>query len=371
MPGKENTRRPHMARKYNFYAGPSTLPLEVLKELEQDLVDYQGSGLSLVETSHRSKEYDEVHFSVINGIKSLLNVPDDYEVLLMGGGATLQFSMIPQNLLGDKTSMDFVVSGTWAKKALADAKIYGDAKILWDGKEGAYTSLPSSAEIKTNADSAYLHITSNETINGVQWKDFPQSDIPLVADMSSDILSRPLPVERFGLIYAGAQKNLAPAGVTMVIIRKDLIQHAPENLGAYLKYKTHADKDSLYNTPPVFPIWAMSKVLKWIESNGGLEGIQEMNHRKASLLYGVIDNAEGFYNCPVQKDVRSNMNVVFTLKNEELQTEFLKGASQRDMLGLKGHRSVGGCRASIYNAMPLEGVQALADYMKEFAEKYA
>ncbi len=358
-----------MARKYNFYAGPSTLPEEVLKELEADFVDYKGLGLSLVETSHRSPEYDEVHQSVIQGVKSLLGLSDDYEVVMMGGGATLQFSAVPMNLLGDKKRADYVISGTWAKKALADAKVYGEPVVLWDGKDGNYTSLPAADSVRPGKDSAYLHITSNETINGVQWKDFPDVDIPLVADMSSDILSRPLPVDRFGLIYAGAQKNLAPAGVTLVIIRKDLLDRAGDNVGAYLKYKTHAEKDSLYNTPPVFSIWAMSRVLKWIERNGGLAGIEKINAEKADMLYRAIDEADGFYNCPVDASYRSSMNVVFTLADEELQGEFLKGAGNLGMLGLKGHRSVGGCRASIYNAMPISGVQALAEYMKDFAAK--
>lgn len=358
-----------MARKYNFYAGPSTLPFEVLKALEKDFVEYKGMGLSLVETSHRSKEYDEVHSSVLKGIKSLLGISDEYDVLLMGGGATLQFSAIPMNLLGDKKSADYIISGTWAKKALADAKIYADARVLWDGKDSSYTTLPDPASVKVGSDSAYLHITSNETINGVQWKDFPETEAPLVADMSSDILSRPLPMEKFGMIYAGAQKNLAPAGVTLVIIRKELLERAGDNVGAYLKYKTHAEKDSLYNTPPVFSIWAMSEVIKWIEGMGGLKGIAKHNEEKAKLLYDAIDGTEGFYNCPVDPSLRSLMNVVFTLKSDELQAKFLAGASERGMLGLKGHRSVGGCRASVYNAMPMEGAKALADYMREFAAK--
>jgi phosphoserine aminotransferase len=358
-----------MARKYNFYAGPSTLPFEVLKEMEADFVDYKGMGLSLVETSHRSPEYDEVHMSVISGIKNLLGIGDDYSVVLMGGGATLQFSAVPMNLAGPGKAADYVVSGTWAKKALADAKIYCAPRVVWDGKDNSYTGLPDASAVKAGADSAYLHITSNETINGVQWKDFPVSDVPLVADMSSDILSRPLPMERFGLIYAGAQKNLAPAGVTLVIIRNDLLDRAGDGVGAYLKYKTHAEKDSLYNTPPVFSIWAMSRVIKWIEGKGGLEGIRKLNEEKSALLYDAIDATGGFFRCPVDASVRSDMNVVFTLADDNLESAFLKGASEQGMLGLKGHRSVGGCRASIYNAVPLEGVRALADYMKDFAKK--
>lgn len=360
-----------MARKINFYAGPSTLPQEILAEMEADFVDYQGKGLSLVETSHRSAEYDEVHQSVLTGIAELLGLSDDYSVILMGGGATLQFSAIPMNLMGDKSNSDYIISGSWAKKALADGNVYSNARVVWDGKDSNYTTLPEPSSVQPGPDSAYLHITSNETIHGVQWKNFPTLDVPLVADMSSDILSRPLPMEKFGLIYAGAQKNLAPAGATLVIIRKDLLERAGDNVGAYLKYKTHAEKDSLYNTPPVFSIWAMSLVIKWLKSKGGLSGIEKINQQKAALLYSAIDGTSGFYHCPVDPALRSTMNVVFTLKNDELQSEFLKGAADRDMLGLKGHRSVGGCRASIYNAMPIEGVQALADYMKEFASKNA
>ncbi len=356
-----------MARKFNFYAGPSTLPEEILKELEADLVDYRGKGLSLVETSHRSPEYDEVHHSVINGIKSLLNVADDFEVLLLGGGATLQFSMIPMNLAEKDRSTDYIVSGVWSQKAVADAAQYSRPQILWDGKDGKYTSLPKSTSVSPDKNSAYLHITSNETIHGVQWKDFPESNLPLVVDMSSDILSRPLPMEKFSLIYAGAQKNLAPSGVTLVIIRKELLEKSSTGMGTYLSYKIHAEKKSLYNTPPVFPIWAMSRVLKWIERKGGLDGIQKVNEKKAALLYGAIDSTNGFYKCPVDPSVRSNMNVIFTLGKPELEDSFFKGAAERNMLGLKGHRSIGGCRASIYNAMPIEGVQVLVDYLKEFA----
>jgi phosphoserine aminotransferase len=358
-----------VARKFNFYAGPSTLPLSVLEELQSELVDYKGMGLSLVETSHRSKEYDEVHYGAISKVKSLFGLPDNYKVMFIQGGATMQFSMIPMNLLGPGKSCDIINSGAWAKKAIADAKMYGDVRVIYDGKENNFTSLPDPSAVKTSPGAEYLHLTSNETIGGVQWKTFPKTEAPLVADMSSDIMSRPLPVEQFGMIYAGAQKNLGPAGVTLVIMRDDLIEKANQNLGAYLKYSTHAESDSLYNTPPVFSIYALNKVLGWIEGQGGLAGIEKKNQEKAKVVYDAIESAKGFYKCPVDPAVRSDMNIVFTLANPELDKEFLAGTAERGMLGLKGHRSVGGFRASLYNAMPIEGAQALSQYMAEFAKK--
>lgn len=359
-----------MARKFNFYAGPSTLPLPVLEELQAELVDYKGMGLSLVETSHRSKEYDEVHNGAISKVKSLLGLPDNYKVMFIQGGATMQFSMIPMNLLGPGKTSNFINSGAWAKKAIADAKIYGDVEVLYDGKDTNYTTLPDPSSVKTTPSAEYLHITSNETIGGIQWKSFPKTEAPLIADMSSDIMSRPLPVEDFGMIYAGAQKNLGPSGVTLVIMRDDLIAKANQNLGAYLKYATHADSDSLYNTPPVFSIYALGKVLTWIESQGGLAGIEKKNREKAQVVYSAIEAAGGFYKSPVDSAVRSDMNIVFTLADSQLDKEFLAGTAELGMLGLKGHRSVGGFRASLYNAMPLEGAKALAQYMADFAKKH-
>ena len=357
----------YMTRKYNFYSGPATLAPEVLQEVEEDLRDYRGMGLSLVETSHRSDEYMEVHQEAISALRSLLKLPQNYNVLLMGGGATLQFSMVPLNLMTESKTADFVNSGSWAQKAIADARRYGKARVIWEYAE--HNSLPDPGDLSPGADSDYLHITSNETINGIQWKDFPETHAPLVADMSSDILSRPMPVERFGLIYASAQKNLGTSGVTVVIIREDLLNRCPDSVGVYLNYRTHAKAESLYNTPPVFSVWVLSKVLNWIRDRGGPAGMELVNQKKAALLYGAIDNTEGFYRCPVEPRFRSTMNVVFTLRNSELKGAFIEGAAERNMIGLKGHRSVGGIRASIYNAMPMEGVQALADYMVEFATR--
>ena len=356
-------------RKHNFYAGPSTLPLEVLKELQEEIVDYKGEGLSMIESSHRAPMYDAVHSETMELFRELLSIPSNYKVLLIGGGATMQFGMVPMNLLSDGKTADYTLTGAWAKKALADAKKIGSARTIWDGSADKFTTLPDPASLKPEADSAYLHITSNETIGGIQWKSFPKVDIPLVADMSSDILSRPLNISDFGLIYAGAQKNIGPAGVTMIIIREDLAEQGGESLPAYLRYKTHADKDSLYNTPPVFSIYAVNKVLKWLKGKGGVSGIEKINAEKSKILYGAIDGNGDFYRCPVEKSVRSDMNVVWRLQSEDLEKEFIAAAKEQGMLGLKGHRDVGGCRASIYNAMPVEGVKALAEFMNEFAKK--
>ncbi|MDA3948533.1 MAG: 3-phosphoserine/phosphohydroxythreonine transaminase [Spirochaeta sp.] len=354
-----------MARVFNFYAGPATLPLPVLEAAQADLVDYRGSGLSLIETSHRSNDYDEVHASAQRLIRELLGVPDGYSVLFLGGGATMQFGMIPMNLMTTGRS-DLVLSGVWAQKALDDAKKYGTVSVVYDGSDTKFSTLPAASSVASTRDSSYLHITSNETIDGIQWKEFPTVDAPLVADMSSDILSRPVPVERFGLIYAGAQKNLGPAGVTIVIIRDDLLERSPADLPIYLRYPTHAKKDSLYNTPPVFPIYIVNLVLQWIVDNGGLAGIAERNRRKADALYQAIADSDGFYRSPVDPAVRSDMNVVFRLPDEEQEKKFVAGAAERGMIGLKGHRSVGGVRASIYNAMPEAGVETLIAYMNEF-----
>lgn len=357
-------------RKYNFYAGPATLPLPVLEQIREGIVEFQGMGMSLIETSHRSKDYDAVHNKAIALTRELLGLPENYIVLLLGGGATLQFSMVPMNLMGRDGSCDFVVSGSWAKKALSDASKVGEVNVLFDGKKEGYTTLPDAGEVKPSPGSSYVHITSNETIGGIQWKEWPNTgDVPLAADMSSDILSRPIPCERFGLIYAGAQKNLGPAGVTLVIIRNDLLKRSSDDLTAYLSYNIHAEKNSLYNTPPVFSIWALQLVLQHLKDNGGIAEAEKRNTEKAEKIYAVIDESGGFYTSPVDPKVRSHMNVVFRLPTEELEKEFVAAAAEKGMVGLKGHRSVGGIRASIYNSFPKEGVGKLADFMKEFARK--
>ncbi len=357
-------------RTHNFYAGPSALPEPVLRELQDTMVDYHGVGLSLVETSHRSKEYDEVHHAALGGIRALLDVPDSHEVLFLGGGATMQFGMVPMNLLPDGGHADVVVSGSWAKKAKADIGAYGRANVIFDGADGGYTTLPDPAKVSPSEGASYVHITSNETIGGVQWRAFPDTgSVPLVADMSSDIMSRRIDVSKFGIIYAGAQKNLGPAGVTVVIINTELIGKAPRKLPAYLDYKTHAEKESLYNTPPVFSIYALSLVLNWLTSQGGLDAIARNNDEKAAMLYRTIESAPDFFTCPVPPAYRSKMNVVFRLPSEELEQMFISEAKDQGMIGLKGHRSVGGIRASIYNAVAKESVEKLVGFMEEFKKK--
>jgi phosphoserine aminotransferase len=340
----------------------------VLERIQREFVDYQGSGMSLIEASHRGADYEAVHTAAISRIRSLLNVPEQYHVLLLGGGATLQFGMVPMNLITEESgpASDIVFSGAWAKKAMADAKKFGTVNVLFDGSASSFTTLPAADAIEPTPGTSYAHLTSNETIEGLQWKDFPAIDVPLVADMSSDILSRPVPVDRFGVIYAGAQKNLGPAGVTVVIVRDDLLARASERVPAYLTYRAHAGANSLYNTPPVFPIWVLSAVLEWIETEGGVGAVATRNERKAQALYQAIDESDGFYRCPVGQQWRSTMNVVFRLPTEELEAQFVAEATASGMSGLKGHRSVGGIRASIYNAMPEAGVEALIAFMKDF-----
>jgi phosphoserine aminotransferase len=361
-----------MNRKLNFYAGPSTLPVEVLGEMKEQIDDYHGHGYSIIEASHRGKAYDDLHNRAIELLRELMGIPENYHVLFLGGGATLQFSMIPYNLLPEGKKAAYIHSGHWAGKAVDDAGKIGRVELAYDGKEHNFSTLPEPSQVKPEPGTAYLHLTSNETIGGIQWKEWPQTgDVPIVADMSSDILSRPVPVENFGLIYAGAQKNLGPAGATIVIVRDDLVGKHGRDLPAYLDYQTHIGKNSIYNTPPVFTIWGIKLVLEWVKKNGGAEGMARRAKEKSELLYHAIDNSDGFYRSPVDQRYRSTMNVVFRLPSEELEKEFIAQAEQEGMLGLKGHRSVGGCRASLYNSQTLENVQALVDFMKSFAQKKA
>ena len=359
-----------MSRIFNFNAGPCTLPLSALEEAQAEFLDYQGTGMSLIEMSHRSAEYDAVQAEAMNLIRRLYGLPDNYKVLLLGGGATLQFSMVPMNLMRADQSCDFTLTGAWSRKAAKDAAKIGSVKVVFDGKQDSYMSLPQAASLAVSPDAAYFHMTSNETIGGVQWPDFPDTgDVPLVCDMSSDFVSRPVPVAKFGLIYAGAQKNAGPAGATVVIIRDDLLARSPDTLTAYLSYATHAPADSMYNTPPVFPIYMMMKTLAWLEREGGLAGALKRADERAALIYGAIAGGGGFYRCPVQADCRSNMNIVFRLPSEDLEKRFVAEAQAAGMTGLKGHRDVGGCRASVYNAMPLEGARTLAGFMGDFAAR--
>lgn len=359
-----------MNRPVNFSAGPSVVPVEVLETLAAEMVNYQKTGLSLVELSHRGEIYGRVHLETIALIRELMGVPEDYSVLLLGGGATLQFSMLPMNLLPTGKSADYINSGAWARKAIDEAKKVGGVNVIYDGASEKYTNLPDPKSIKPSPNAAYLHITTNETIGGLQWKVFPEfRGVPMVADMSSDILSRPVDVGRFGLIYAGAQKNLGPAGVTIVIIQNELLSESPKNIGSYLNYSVHAKANSLYNTPPVFSIWAMKLVLENIKKCGGAAAVAKTNMLKAAKLYEAIDSSGGFYRCPVNKAFRSDMNVVWRLRNENLEAKFFESSAIAGLIGLKGHRSVGGCRASIYNSLKEEGVDRLIAFMAEFSAK--
>lgn len=358
-----------MARIYNFAAGPSTLPLSALEEAAGKFVDYEGSGMSLIEMSHRGKIYDKVHNEALELSREFLNIPDDFQILFLQGGATLQFAMVPMAFMKEGMAADYVITGSWSKKALSDGEIVGKTNIIWDGKENNYTRIPDTGELKCTDGAAYIHICSNETIGGIQWQEFPDTgEIPLIADMSSDIMSRPLPWDRLDMVYAGTQKNLAPSGMAFVVMKKSLVEKARKDLPAYLRYDIHAEKGSLYNTPPTFVIWMTSLTLKWIKSIGGMKEIERRRDEKADTLYGVIDKSGGYYRSPVDVNSRSKMNVVWRLPDEELEKKFIQEAEKEGLSGLKGHRSVGGCRASIYNAMPVSGVTALAEFMKNFQQ---
>ncbi|PKL20627.1 MAG: 3-phosphoserine/phosphohydroxythreonine transaminase [Spirochaetae bacterium HGW-Spirochaetae-4] len=356
-----------MSRKKNFFAGPSVLPAEVLQQIHDDLLDYKGAGLSMIEASHRGQPFEDMYHECLSLLRELMGIPEDYDVYFLGGGATLQFAMIPMNFLKPGTVADYIKSGTWANKATNDAKLFGDVNLYYDGTETKFTSLPDPKTVKPSANSSYLYLCSNETIGGIEWQDWPDTgSVPLIADMSSDLLSRPVPVEKFDMIYGGVQKNLGPAGATLVIMRKSLLEKQNKNLPAYLDYSLHAGDEGLYNTPPVFSIWAVKLVLEWIKSNGGAEGMAKRAALKSSIIYDAIDSSGGFFRSPVDAAYRSKMNIVFRLGSEELEKKFLAETKAAGMLGLKGHRSVGGLRSSIYNALPVEDVQALADLMKEF-----
>jgi phosphoserine aminotransferase len=356
---------------YNFSAGPAVLPKAVLQQAQAELLDWHGSGMSVMEMSHRGKEYMGIHAQAEADLRELMGIPANYKVLFLQGGAHLQFSMIPLNLLRGKTSVDYVNTGEWSKKAIGEAKKFANVNVVADNKDKNCTYVPAFDTWKLDKDAAYVHYTPNETIGGVEFNWIPKTgDVPLVADMSSNILSRQIDVSKFGLIYAGAQKNIGPAGLTLVIVREDLVGHADARLPTMMDYKTHADNESMYNTPPTYGIYMAGLVFQWLKKSGGIAAMEANNIAKANLLYAAIDGSNGFYNCPVAKADRSRMNVPFTLKDANLDGDFLKQADARGLLQLKGHRSVGGMRASIYNAMPIEGVQALVDFMNEFAKKH-
>ncbi|HEY9724156.1 MAG TPA: 3-phosphoserine/phosphohydroxythreonine transaminase [Oscillatoriaceae cyanobacterium] len=356
-------------RVHNFYAGPATMPAEAIARAQSELLDFAGTGMSVMEISHRAKPYMAIQAEAEALVRELLAVPSNYKVLFLQGGASMQFAMVPMNLLPPERHADYVVTGEFAKKALKEAKLLGKTRVAGTGEATNFDRLPSALDL--SPDAAYAHITSNNTIFGTQYQAFPETgDVPLVADMSSDIMWRPTDVTRFGLIYAGAQKNLGPSGVTLVIVREDLLERAPENLPSMLAYRTHAKADSMYNTPPTFAIYMLRNVLDWVKGQGGLAEMEARNRRKAEAIYGVIDRHAGFYAGHAQVEDRSMMNVTFRLPGEELEKAFLAGAQEQGFVGLAGHRSVGGCRASIYNAMPLEGALALAEYMEAFARQH-
>ena len=360
-----------MARIFNFSAGPAMLPEEVLKEATEEMLDYRGCGMSVMEMSHRSKVYQQIIDEAEADLRQLVGIPDNYRVLFLQGGATLQFGMIPMNLMTVNKKVDFIHTGVWTKKAMQDAKLFGEVNVIASGEEDKFDHIPDVKNLKFSKDADYVYMCDNNTIYGTKFKEYPDTgDIPLVCDMSSCFLSEPIDVKKFGLIYAGAQKNVGPAGVTIVIIRDDLVERSKElKVPVYLKYCTHAENGSMYNTPPTYGIYICGKVFKWLLQTGGLEKRKELNEAKAKILYDYLDSSN-FYKTSVRKDSRSLMNVTFRTPSEELDAAFLEGAKKYKFTNLKGHRSTGGLRASIYNAMPIEGVEALVKYLKEFEEEH-
>jgi phosphoserine aminotransferase len=371
-----------MARALNFNAGPAALPLPALERAREELLDFKGSGMSIMEHSHRGKEYDAVHAEAIALLRDLAGIPDDYDVMLVQGGASQQFATVPMNFLPAGKSADYLLTGVWAEKAFEEAqlsasgacgkpRIAATTAVDGPGGEKKYTRIPKQAELQLDPAAAYVHMTTNNTIFGTQWHWWPEvGNVPLIADMSSDILWKPIDVKKFAMIYAGAQKNIGPSGLTLVIARKSLIEQGRKDIPKIFRYATHAKNNSLYNTPPTFAIYLMRNVLAWMKGVGGVAEMGRRNQEKADLLYGTLDAHPGVFGAPVAKDSRSTMNVVFTLKDAAAEEKFLAGAKDRKMVGLKGHRSVGGIRVSQYNAVPVEWVKTLCDYMTEFAKTH-
>src|SRR6476659_6484739 len=356
-------------RIYNFSAGPAILRVPVLERARDELLSLRGIGMSVMEVSHRSEHFAPVLAKAESGLRELLGIPANYHVLFLQGGASLQFSMVPMNFLPGDGSADYVITGSWGKKALKEAKRSGNTNVAATMADGGFTRVPGNDELKLDPQAAYVHITTNETIEGVEWKQEPNvGDVPLIADASSDILSHPIPVAKYALIYAGAQKNMGPSGVTLVIVRDDILKRIPDGLHTMLDYRTHVENKSLYNTPNTWGIYIISLVCKWIKDKGGLSAMEQENEEKAKLLYDAIDTSD-FYRGHADPDCRSIMNVTFRLPSEELEKKFAAEATALGLDGLKGHRSVGGIRASIYNAFPLAGVAALIEFMKEFESK--
>lgn len=359
-----------MTRVHNFNAGPAALPLSVLEEAREELLEFAGSGMSIMEHSHRGKVYDAVHEEALSLLRELLAVPADYDILLLQGGASQQFAVVPMNLLLPGQSADYVITGVWGKKALKEARAIGQARVACDvEKDGAFRRIPRQQELDLDPNAAYVHITTNNTVAGTQWRSLPDvGSVPLVADMSSDILSEPIDVSRFGLIYAGAQKNLGPSGVTVVIIRKDLVERGSRTIPLIFQYRTQAGDRSLYNTPPTFGIYMLRNVLRWAKAQGGAEGLGRANREKADLLYRTLEERPDLYRLPVEPESRSRMNVVWNLPTPELEAECIRQAQEAGLVGLKGHRIVGGLRASIYNAVSLASVEALCGFLREFGK---
>ena len=360
---------PTTTRVHNFSSGPAVMPLPVLEEAQRDLISLPGVGMSVMEISHRSKTFEDILGRAIEDIRALASVPANYKILMLQGGASLQFSMVPMNLLGAGATADYIDTGSWADKGIKEAKKVGKVNVAATTKGDGYNRIPAQSELTLTPGAAYVHMTSNNTIEGTQWKGLPDvGDAPLVTDSSSDIFHAPIDVGRFGLIYAGAQKNLGPSGVTLVIVRDDLLARSADALPTMMNYKVHAENNSLYNTPNTFGIYILGLTVKWLRSMGGLPAIARVNQRKAAKVYAEIDRT-GFYRGTAQKDSRSIMNLTYRLATEELEKQFVKESTAAGLDGLKGHRSVGGMRASIYNAFPEEGVDALVDFMREFERK--
>ena len=357
-------------RVYNFSAGPAILPEDVLKEAQENLFALPGVGMSILEISHRSKTFDKIINEAKADLKSLLGISDNYDVLFLQGGASLQFSMVPLNLMPPKNKADYILTGSWSKKAQKEAKRVGTVNVAASTESDVFNRIPKQEELKLDPDASYVHYTSNNTIYGTEWHKEPEvGNVPLVCDASSDILSKKIDINKYGLIYAGAQKNMGPAGVTLLILRKDLLERSSDSLHTMLNYKTHSDGNSLYNTPSSFGIYIIGLVAKWLIKNGGLDAMQKVNKEKADLLYKCIDESKGFYKGHALPDSRSLMNITFRLPNEELEKKLIADATAAGFDGVKGHRSVGGLRASIYNAFPKKGVEALVQFMNEFQAK--
>jgi len=353
-------------RVHNFCAGPCTLPVSVLEEVRDELLDFGDTGMSIVEASHRADAYDAVHMGALADFRELASVPDEFTVLFLQGGASLQFGQVPMNLLAPGETAGYVNTGAWGGKALSEARLVADVYEAWSGADDGFTRMPRADEVQVRDAARYVHLASNETIGGIRFSNFPELGLPLVADMSSDFLSRPIDWDRFDLVYGGAQKNLGPAGLAVVVVRTDLLGRSSRDLVSYLDYRTHASADSMANTPPMFPIYVMGKVLTWMKASGGLGEFERRAARRADLVYGAIDNSDGWYRSPVDEANRSHMNIVFRLPDDDLEKRFVAEAATAGMVNLKGHRSVGGIRASVYNAMPIESVETLVGFMADF-----